>query len=445
MAPGFSFPPPPPPPPKAASQDYASGQDSRGGLRGGRGGRGGGRGRGGAPFQGGYQQPNYGGPQMNNLPGGAYINPAFQHNQTGYDRNTGADYGQKRKRDDHSTERSAGSWRSDQRQYQPSRPHPMSKPEIKPKVNVAPAVPSFGAPLFQPPPPARGSAAGSSNTPGQQPKTRLGLVPRGDEEDVASSESEEDDNLDEEAAFQASSTGPMTFEYNGEVAKLETQADIKAWIEERKKSWPSRRKIDEKQAEVQARMEERRRIEEETRVATTYGSRTNGQRQIHQHKSTQQSQSEDPRDVDSKTVSAPSIQTETEHGQTAQQSDVEQDGPSQKAEAQSDDDSAPEEVSSRVTPYAVVPDVSAKICNTFAATGRCKFGKKCRYQHVRPIGAPEPASRSGQDRTADSTPKRKTLFDRMVEQEDDESDLLALQAIKYLGNLGFFRQNAGDN
>jgi len=351
---------------------------------------------------------------MNNLPGGTYINPAFQHNQNGYDRNAGADYGQKRKRDDYSTEGSAGSWRSEQRPYQPSRPHPMARPESKPKVQVAPAVPSFGAPLFQPPPPARDVVAGLPNAPGPQPKTRLGLVPRGDEDDIVSSESEEEENVDEEAAFQAASTGPMTFEYNGEVAKLETQADIKAWIEERKKSWPSRRKVDEKQAVVQARMEERRRIEEETRAATAHRLPANGQRQTHPNRQiTQQSQSEDQSNTESGSASVLPLQTEFEQGQTILQSDIGQAEPSQKTEAPSDDDSAPEEVSSRVTPHAVVPDVSGKICNTFAATGKCKFGKKCRYQHVRPISAAEPASRSGQDRRADNVSKRKTLFDRV--------------------------------
>ena len=412
MAPGFSFPPPPPPPPKAASanQDFASTSDSRGGSRGGRGGRGGGRGRGGAPSQGGHLPSNYLGSHMNNLPGGTYVNPAFQHNQDGYSRNTGADYGNKRKRDDYPTERSAGSWKAEQRQFQSSRPHPMAKPDNKPKVQVAPAVPSFGAPLFQAPP-ARGAVSNIASAPPQQPKTRLGLVPRGDEDDIVSSESEEDENLDEEAAFQAASTGPMTFEYNGEVAKLETQADIKIWIEERKKSWPSRRRVDEKQAEVQARMEERRRIEEETRAAA-YGRHVNSQRQATQQ-TTHQIRSSDPANAGVDSLDTPTRLTETT-GQTETTTNGDKEiAPVQQAGPGSDDDSAPEEVSSRVTPHIMAPpDVSGKICNVFAATGNCKFGKKCRYQHVRPTHA-EATSRPGQDRKSDTFPKRKTLFDRV--------------------------------
>lgn len=79
--------------------------------------------------------------------------------------------------------------------------------------------------------------------------------------------------------------------------------------------------------------------------------------------------------------------------------------------SQSDDDSAPEEESSRIGPENIVPEVSAKICNAFAATGRCKFGKKCRYQHVRPDNA-KPVTNPGQERNT-ATSKRKTLFNRV--------------------------------
>lgn len=59
----------------------------------------------------------------------------------------------------------------------------------------------------------------------------------------------------------------LSFELNGEVCTLSSPAEIKAWIEERRKLWPSKLRIEEKNREVRARMEERKRIQEEAQAA----------------------------------------------------------------------------------------------------------------------------------------------------------------------------------
>ncbi|GAB7348017.1 hypothetical protein MBLNU459_g5509t1 [Dothideomycetes sp. NU459] len=139
----------------------------------------------------------------------------------------------------------------------------MKKPTNVPKTQAAPAVPSFGAPLLP-----QVSAAATPASKGTIGKKKLGLIPQ----DYDSDESEHD--VDEEAAFVDRQSEPLTFEFNGELATLNSSADIAAWIEERKKRWPSKRRIEEKKEEVQKRMQERRRIEEETRAAATKSSST---------------------------------------------------------------------------------------------------------------------------------------------------------------------------
>lgn len=318
---GFSFPPPPPPPPKAASsqQPEPVQSSSRGGGRG-RGGRGNPRGRGGQQQRGGWQQSNpnyvpqnfnqngnmngtgYGGIQQQSynapgsfqqnypIPPGAYVNPAFSPpqaqaqsapvSQYGQPQQYGQQYGQQYQQQNvyQSPGFSPGAQkRSAQQAFGHSHKHPMKKPPSAPKVPAAPAVPSFGAPI---PIPSKSSTTG----PPSQPATKkaadkkrvnlFGLAADGTvaEPTAADSENEEgeekEEEVDEEAAFASNiSNEPMQVEYNGETYNLNSPAELAAWIAERKRNFPTRQRVEEKKAEVRTRMEERKRIEEETRAA----------------------------------------------------------------------------------------------------------------------------------------------------------------------------------
>ena len=68
----------------------------------------------------------------------------------------------------------------------------------------------------------------------------------------------------------------------------------------------------------------------------------------------------------------------------------------------------------------------------YKRTGRCQFGKDCRYRH-------EDGDRGGDKgkRRVKDEPRRIGLYERMVEQEVDKAERLALEAIKYLGRNGF--------
>ncbi|KAG9815578.1 hypothetical protein KCU68_g19144, partial [Aureobasidium melanogenum] len=311
---GFSFPPPPPPPPKAASSSQPENPNqfnNRGGRggRGGRGNRGSLRGRGGAPQRGGgnFQhqntnsngygqntgnyQPSYGNqqqhyqtPQHYQAPPGSYVNPAFGGMQAQtYSQPQLPQYGQSNvhvagqinqpsyENFNQSNSPFGGKRTRDQAFGNSNRGHPMKKPSSTPKAQVAPAVPSFGAPILPQKPPAPLSSGGGIK---QRPSTGLGLIPQdyGSPENSDQDEDEDEEEVDEEAALSALQNGPLSFEFNGELSTLSSAADIAEWIEERKKRWPSKRRVEEKELEIQSRMEERRRIEQETRAAIASAS-----------------------------------------------------------------------------------------------------------------------------------------------------------------------------
>ena len=139
----------------------------------------------------------------------------------------------------------------------------------RPRPQAAPAVPSFGAPLptVVLPTPVVQQHLPPRPPPKKHPRkiNQLGLTPA-QEEHVSSSGSEAD--VDEEAKLIAatSDSGGLQFTYKGQTSTLKSAADIAAWIEERKKRYPTaeRREARQKEAEERKRQwqEEKRRRDE---------------------------------------------------------------------------------------------------------------------------------------------------------------------------------------
>ncbi|EAW15115.1 CCCH zinc finger protein [Aspergillus clavatus NRRL 1] len=131
------------------------------------------------------------------------------------------------------------------------------KPQpVAPRVPAPPAVPSFGNPLPVKPPPA------ADNAPKPKKKKRkhnqLGLTPKTEEHES----SEEEDDVDEESRLAPAGAGaaaPLRFTYRGRTTTLQSPEDIAAWIEERKKRYPTRARIEEKKKAL----EEARKAREE--------------------------------------------------------------------------------------------------------------------------------------------------------------------------------------
>lgn len=347
----------------------------------------------------------------------------------------------------------------------------MKKPSSGPKAQVAPSVPSFDAPLLPAKPPAPLSSEGGLKP---RPQTNLGLVPSAHDLQDSDPEDDEDEEeeVDEEAALSALSNGPLSFEFNGELSTLGSSADIAEWIEERKKRWPSKRRVEEKEQEVQSRMQERRRIEQETRAAIAVASGGEYQpverRDFRQQREMKEPAAErlakedgDSMMEDTQEQSASATQQPDQPAATDSTANLPNDD---QHHSDSDSDAPPEVTSSKPSQPVRIPPPStasnthsksgpseAKACISFVNQGRCKFGNKCRYKH-------DTSASGGQDKG-----KRKTLFQRvsfllhpipkegivvltrtvqLVEQEMDEENKLALQAIKYLGGVGFFTKHA---
>ncbi|PSK55729.1 hypothetical protein B9Z65_4607 [Elsinoe australis] len=499
MAPGFSFPPPPPPPPKASGPTYSSTRE-RGRGRGTRGlsrGRGGGSGaRGSRDAGSGFHTASFKStPTDTQYPPGSYVNPHFNRSsgpttqqQVPSGQYTGLQdfHGQKRKRDE-TSRGSSSSCRGSCGQSNLSRPHPMKQQVSPQKAAVAPSVPSFGAPL--PFSMSTTSPVSSVAPEGGQSKASngnsLGLTPgEGSQTYAGSDDSEEDDELDEEAAFRKVCGEKLKFEHNGEIITLDTVADFQAWENERKQLFPTERRKEQKRQERFARIEERRRIEHETAMALNDPPRVE-HRHLHAAKGRADvkgpiSQESDRAQVlndqlaqhASQQIAIPTtnnsypLDTNTVNDEQTNQrtkelrADISQDTvdeqehepgvrmPSSERVPQIEDEgsasdasdsSAPEIMTSKVTSEApgVHVALAKRPCHFFQSTGKCRFGKRCNFEHVRDQSMPRPPMK--EPRRRDGTEARKTLYQRLLEQEEDAENRLALQAIKYLGNMGFLR------
>jgi hypothetical protein len=297
----------------------------------------------------------------------------------------------------------------------------MKKPSSAPKAQVAPSVPSFGAPLLPQRPPAPFSSEGGLKP---RPQTNLGLIPStstlpdSDPEDDSDAEEE----VDEEAALSALQNGALTFEFNGELSTLGSSADIAEWIEERKKRWPSKRRVEEKELEVQERMQERRRIEQETRAAIAVAS--GGEYQAVERRDVRQQRVRRPdersarQEGDLTMEDTADKEESTTH--TTQQPDLTQEILPNDHLSDSDSDAPPEQTSTKPSqPLRIPPPAPStsskppsstdqKPCISFLNQGRCKFGNKCRYKH-------DVASQQEKG-------KRKTLFQRVSDASLDVDD-----------------------
>ncbi|KAI9681142.1 MAG: hypothetical protein M1817_002424 [Caeruleum heppii] len=130
------------------------------------------------------------------------------------------------------------------------------------RPTAPPAVPSFLSSTLPLPPKPPVPVIDRPKKKKKRKHNVLGLTPRTEEY-----EESEDDDVDEEAVLGAAALGNqagLTFEYKGQTSTLQTSSDITAWIAERRKRFPTKRRIEEKQAEKERRWKEAR--ERETQL-----------------------------------------------------------------------------------------------------------------------------------------------------------------------------------
>ncbi|KAK0270844.1 hypothetical protein LTR35_013896 [Friedmanniomyces endolithicus] len=186
-----------------------------------------------------YAHNGHNRPAFQGLPSGTHVNPNFVPLNSGPPSNPPRTVaGHKRKLD---------ALRPPQHEYRPGPP-------------PVPEVPKFGS-AFLPSKPGSTTALPSQTKRGP-PSNGLGLTP-GDQQLIYSSSDDEPDNenpdLDEEA-LHAELGEKLTFEHNGVVLSLSSAADLAIWQDERRKNWPTRARMSEKEAERRQVGEERKRL-----------------------------------------------------------------------------------------------------------------------------------------------------------------------------------------
>ncbi|OJD30939.1 ccch zinc finger protein [Diplodia corticola] len=450
---GFSFPPPPPPPPKATSQDASSatnqtqpgGYGQRPGRGGGDRGRGRGRGRGnrGGFGRGGTASnhaamshpPQFSRPppqqnvfNMGSLPAGGHINPAFVN----------------------PTLPTAQPWFSQvpsshtlgYKPPAPTAPSPLqppsaSRPTNKPKVQAAPSVPSFGFAL----PTSQPQILPNVSREGTKPKKRkanvLGLTPSGDMR-----EDSEEEDVDEEAKFR-STGGALQFEYKGRSSTLKSAEDIAAWIEERRKRFPTKERIAQKQKEE----DERRRAREAERKS----------RYPQQEKDTKKRKRKDDNVQDKAVRKADKLREQLRKAEEAvakakaklEGRATEEDAPKKNLGIDYDSDDSAEQsgeqdaISLADSSSEVSADSDSDSSSSSGGSSEGDAPPEEESSAKRPVKVHLPNRKAPQVTPArprrdkdKEAPKRVTLRDRMVEQEHRHDAGVVLRFVKMLGEKG---------
>jgi hypothetical protein len=325
------------------------------------------------------------------------------------------------------------------------------------KVKVAPAIPTFGFALptaAKQEPQITGKDGGKIDP--RKRKHNLGLTAQEIEDDPESSSDEE---IDEEAAYAGNQklANGLLFEHEGELISLQTQAEIAAWRKDRRSMYPTRKRMEEKALQAKEKRESeleflarvtgkpRRRkleVEEQKPARKPRGRHDDAQeRPGNQGGADQESMKRNIPTSDIPTTQ-PSINLslgyESETDSEADSSELSDSSVLSSDEEESDVDSdssdgAPVPQTTKLVapvknvppppPVRTVPQPKKQnivdVCPQWKKTGKCKYGRNCRHPHV------------------DVTPKMVGLYERMVEQELEKTDRMALDAIKFLGQNGF--------
>ncbi|KKZ60327.1 hypothetical protein EMCG_04941 [[Emmonsia] crescens] len=122
-------------------------------------------------------------------------------------------------------------------------------------------VPSFGNSLPSKPPPS--VDATKKHKKKKRKYNQLGLTPKTEEHES----SEEEDDVDEETKLsQTVATGELKFSYKGQTSTLQSPTDIAAWLEERKKKYPTRARVEERLKEAEEKKQAVKEAREVKRV-----------------------------------------------------------------------------------------------------------------------------------------------------------------------------------
>ncbi|PVH99508.1 hypothetical protein DM02DRAFT_615026 [Periconia macrospinosa] len=354
-------------------------------------------------------------------------------------------------------------WQADSRDKPTHNNQSRNQKPPRAKAKAAPAVPSFGFEIPVPPkpqPPSHRREDGQSDP--KRRKMNLGLTQQQHVDDEDESNTEEE--IDEEAAWASNVKvkNGIVFEHEGEMISLQTPAEITAWRKDRRKNFPTQQRILEKAKEaVEKRARELeflRRISGKANTARDTPPDTKPPRDQNVKSHTQNQPRDSQKELSqlrqkvresiiqkeapsSSLPEPPKIDlglgyaTDTDADESSVLSDSSVLSSDSDSDSSSDDDDKPPTpISSKVVietpapppappaPRAAPPTKPKRdkidVCPQWKERGTCKYGRNCKYPHT-------------------SQPKMVGLYERMVEQELEKRDRMALDAIKFLGRNGF--------
>ncbi|KAL4996549.1 hypothetical protein BDV10DRAFT_172082 [Aspergillus recurvatus] len=361
-----------------------------------------------------------------------------------------------------------------------------------PRVPAPPPVPSFGNPLPSKPPTPADSQRRSKKK--KRKHNQLGLTPKTEEHES----SEEEDDADEESRLATGGAGTgvaLQVTYRGRTSKLQTSADIAAWIAERKKRFPTQAKIEEKKKAMEEATKAKK-AKEEVQRQQREARKSAAARAKDQEKKEQNRDSIDPADAAAKAKlkaeklrrklmkeekriaqaeadaerarkldgrqggSVPAAREANQAQQQASAAHNEQAAgdsasnasdnsdwtsssgsdlsSSDSDESDDNDDSAPEQATSRREgPERVAPparDEKKRVCRHFARNGRCPRGKTCKFSHEKPERGTKakPVENKG----------RKGLLDALLDRQKEDENRKLMETIIWLGENGLLDEPA---
>lgn len=283
----------------------------------------------------------------------------------------------------------------------------------------------------------------------------LGLTPGADEHQ----ESEEEDDADEEAKLAASG-----LDYNGPVPEM--PADLAAWIEERKKKWPTKARREEKEAELakqrQARAEQsaKDRAKSKEALGSSVDRKLEKQRlkaeklrkQLERaEQKVQEAQAKagmkrkrNANDIgdegDTTMVEGDAVDQVIANATAgASLSDSDSSSSTEFTSATDSEDEAPQRISSkRAAPAQVLPpkkNILQRHCKYYSTGGTCGKKGKCRFIH-------DDAVRAAAIREKEANGGRMTLAQRLIQNDKEKDDLMVLKSIKFLMENGVLDEPA---
>lgn len=123
---------------------------------------------------------------------------------------------------------------------------------------------------------------------------------------------------------------------------------------------------------------------------------------------------------------------------------------SSNSDSDSDPDAPPDQLTSKdsSTLNSFKPPSShidtRPLCTNYTKTGRCKFGRRCRFKHEKPAALDRKSGSGGSGKDGGAG-KRKGLYQVMVQKEIEEERRRVVRAIIALGEAGWFDEKGARN